>query len=225
MSEGRWRTVRVATYNIHRCRGLDGRTRPDRTAAVLAVARRRHPRAAGGDRRRAGRPRARGGARRGARHGLGDGVRRGSCAARCSATWCSAGFRSGTTRSTTCRGRRASRAAASASTWISTARCCTSTTCTSARRSSNAAFRRSASRHRERPPRPRREGGARRLQRVDARAGDDAPVERLQASTCARTCGAGGPIPGLFPILHLDHIYYEGHVEVAAWSSPARGRR
>jgi len=27
--------VRIATYNIHRCRGLDGRTRPDRTAAVL----------------------------------------------------------------------------------------------------------------------------------------------------------------------------------------------
>jgi len=36
MTEGRWRTVRVATYNIHRCRGMDGRTRPDRTAAVLA---------------------------------------------------------------------------------------------------------------------------------------------------------------------------------------------
>jgi endonuclease/exonuclease/phosphatase family metal-dependent hydrolase len=29
------RTLRVATYNIHRCRGLDGRTRPDRIAAVL----------------------------------------------------------------------------------------------------------------------------------------------------------------------------------------------
>ena len=28
-------TIRIATYNIHRCRGLDGRTRPDRTAAVL----------------------------------------------------------------------------------------------------------------------------------------------------------------------------------------------
>jgi len=28
-------TLRIATYNIHRCRGLDGRTRPDRTAAVL----------------------------------------------------------------------------------------------------------------------------------------------------------------------------------------------
>jgi len=29
------RSVRVATYNIHRCRGLDGRTRPDRIAEVL----------------------------------------------------------------------------------------------------------------------------------------------------------------------------------------------
>ncbi len=29
------RTLRIATYNIHRCRGLDGRTRPDRIATVL----------------------------------------------------------------------------------------------------------------------------------------------------------------------------------------------
>jgi endonuclease/exonuclease/phosphatase family metal-dependent hydrolase len=28
-------TLRIVTYNIHRCRGLDGRTRPDRIAAVL----------------------------------------------------------------------------------------------------------------------------------------------------------------------------------------------
>jgi endonuclease/exonuclease/phosphatase family metal-dependent hydrolase len=35
MIERRSRTVRVATYNIHRCRGMDGRTRPDRIAAVL----------------------------------------------------------------------------------------------------------------------------------------------------------------------------------------------
>jgi len=28
-------TLRVATYNIHRCRGLDGRTKPARIAAVL----------------------------------------------------------------------------------------------------------------------------------------------------------------------------------------------
>jgi endonuclease/exonuclease/phosphatase family metal-dependent hydrolase len=30
-------TLRIATYNIHRCRGLDGRTRPDRTAAVISA--------------------------------------------------------------------------------------------------------------------------------------------------------------------------------------------
>jgi endonuclease/exonuclease/phosphatase family metal-dependent hydrolase len=35
VSEGRWRTVRVATYNIHRCRGLDGRTNPARIADVI----------------------------------------------------------------------------------------------------------------------------------------------------------------------------------------------
>lgn len=29
--------VRIVTYNIHRCRGLDRRTRPERTAAVLAA--------------------------------------------------------------------------------------------------------------------------------------------------------------------------------------------
>jgi endonuclease/exonuclease/phosphatase family metal-dependent hydrolase len=27
--------LRIATYNVHRCRGLDGRTRPDRIAAVI----------------------------------------------------------------------------------------------------------------------------------------------------------------------------------------------
>jgi endonuclease/exonuclease/phosphatase family metal-dependent hydrolase len=32
----RTRVIRVATYNIHRCRGLDGRTRPARIASVLA---------------------------------------------------------------------------------------------------------------------------------------------------------------------------------------------
>ncbi len=31
------RTLRIATYNVHRCRGLDGRTRPERIAAVLSV--------------------------------------------------------------------------------------------------------------------------------------------------------------------------------------------
>jgi endonuclease/exonuclease/phosphatase family metal-dependent hydrolase len=31
------RTLRIATYNIHRCRGLDGRTRPERIAAVISA--------------------------------------------------------------------------------------------------------------------------------------------------------------------------------------------
>jgi endonuclease/exonuclease/phosphatase family metal-dependent hydrolase len=35
MSEAARELVRVATYNIHRCRGLDGRTRPNRIAEVL----------------------------------------------------------------------------------------------------------------------------------------------------------------------------------------------
>ncbi|MEW6320578.1 MAG: endonuclease/exonuclease/phosphatase family protein [Acidobacteriota bacterium] len=35
--DGRSRPLRIATYNIHRCRGLDGRTRPARVAAVLAA--------------------------------------------------------------------------------------------------------------------------------------------------------------------------------------------
>ena len=31
------RTIRVATYNIHRCRGLDGRTIPARVAEVIGA--------------------------------------------------------------------------------------------------------------------------------------------------------------------------------------------
>ena len=35
MTDAHWRTLRVATYNIHRCRGLDGRTNPARVAEVI----------------------------------------------------------------------------------------------------------------------------------------------------------------------------------------------
>ncbi len=35
MTPGAGSTLRVATYNVHRCRGLDGRVRPERIAAVL----------------------------------------------------------------------------------------------------------------------------------------------------------------------------------------------
>jgi endonuclease/exonuclease/phosphatase family metal-dependent hydrolase len=34
-ADGHWRTLRVATYNIHRCRGLDGRTSAARVAEVI----------------------------------------------------------------------------------------------------------------------------------------------------------------------------------------------
>ena len=35
MTETHWRTLRIATYNVHRCRGLDGRTNPSRIAEVI----------------------------------------------------------------------------------------------------------------------------------------------------------------------------------------------
>lgn len=35
MTDSAWRRLRVATYNIHRCRGLDGRTNPARIAEVI----------------------------------------------------------------------------------------------------------------------------------------------------------------------------------------------
>ena len=37
MTHGPRPTLRIATYNVHRCRGLDGRTRPDRIAAVISA--------------------------------------------------------------------------------------------------------------------------------------------------------------------------------------------
>jgi len=36
MSDNAPRRLRVATYNVHKCKGLDGRTRPERIARVLA---------------------------------------------------------------------------------------------------------------------------------------------------------------------------------------------
>lgn len=35
MTDRHWRTLRVATYNIHRARGMDGRTNPARIAEVI----------------------------------------------------------------------------------------------------------------------------------------------------------------------------------------------
>ena len=35
MTDTHWRTLRIATYNVHRCRGLDGRTNASRVADVI----------------------------------------------------------------------------------------------------------------------------------------------------------------------------------------------
>ena len=56
---------------------------------------------------------------------------------------------------------------------------------------------------------------------MDAGAGDaDAERAAARASTCGGTCGAGARIQGVFPVLHLDHIYYEGKVEVVKLELP-----
>ena len=109
-------SLRIATYNIHRCRGLDGRTRPDRIIAVLRSIDADVIALAGSRRRRPARRGPRRGDRRRARHGLGHGV--GAPAARPPVRQRRAQpvSRSPSTSSTTCRGRRASRGGCSAST-------------------------------------------------------------------------------------------------------------
>ena len=102
MSEAAKGLVRVATYNIHRCRGLDGRTRPDRIAEVLQGIGADVIALQGDRRRRVARgPGA--GDQRGARHGRRSWPPRGSSAATPTATSCSAASPSCTTCATTCR--------------------------------------------------------------------------------------------------------------------------
>ncbi len=96
-------------------RGLDRRTRPERIAAVLADDRRRHRRAAGGRRTRPDRTGACRGDRRGARHGLGDGPDARVPAASVRQRRAQPAIPFAITPSSTCRGRPASRATASAS--------------------------------------------------------------------------------------------------------------
>lgn len=48
----------------------------------------------------------------------------------------------------------------------------------------------------------------------------DILAERLQSIDLRRHLVRGRNYPGFFPILHLDHIYYEGHVEVLKVASP-----
>jgi len=44
--------------------------------------------------------------------------------------------------------------------------------------------------------------------------------ERLQSIDLRQHLRRRRTYPGVFPVLHLDHIYYEGHVEVARVELP-----
>ena len=166
-----WVDVRVATYNIHRARGLDRRTRPERIAARARRHRAGYRRASGSD--RPGPRRARDTPNDWARRSAwaGSWRRRANAAGISSATPSSAGSPSANTRASTSRGRPASRAAASASRSISA----TSVAAGLQRPPRHGAARAPLSGARARslgprPPRDRPEDRPRRLQRMGARA-------------------------------------------------------
>jgi endonuclease/exonuclease/phosphatase family metal-dependent hydrolase len=48
----------------------------------------------------------------------------------------------------------------------------------------------------------------------------DILAERLQSIDISKHLSRRRTYPGIFPILHLDHIYYEGRVEVIKVSMP-----
>ena len=64
------------------------------------------------------------------------------------------------------------------------------------------------------------EARARRLQRVDARADDDAAEQPAEERRSAGLSEAAPHVSGLFPILHLDHIYYAGALEIVGIELP-----
>ena len=199
-------TLRVATYNIHRCRGMDRAHDASNASRPSCTRRRRRHRAAGGDRGRARAAGPRRGARRGARHGLGDGadVR---CAAifrqrraqppsdraprRADLSWKTCEPRGCSARTSTCHGHR-----------------CTSTTCISARPCSSGAIRPSGSRRSSPTGTSGAEARARRLQRVDARPDDRAPDAASCKSVDLHPVSEAAPhlsrpLPGPAPGSHL----------------------
>ncbi len=148
--------------------------------------------------------------------------RRATCAAACSATSSSAAIPIVAPHALRPRrGRPASRAAASVSTWPSATTSCTSTTCTSGRRSWSGAIRPGASR-------PSSTIGA--SARPKVVLGDfnewmkglatSTLNEQLQSIDLRAHLRRRRTYPGVFPVLHLDHIYYEGQVEVVKVELP-----
>ena len=50
-------------------------------------------------------------------------------------------------------------------------------------------------------------------------------AEKLQAIDLSKHLRRKRTYPGILPFLHLDHIYHEGHVEIAGVEIPARANR
>ena len=115
--------------------------------------------------------------------------------------WCSAGFRSFTTRTTTCPGRPASRDGCQrvdVAVGDDTLHLYNVHLGTAFLERRHQAGR--LERHRARPSRRGAEGGAGRLQRMDAAAWPRrCSASGSRASTCAHTCAAAGRIPASFP--------------------------
>ena len=69
---------------------------------------------------------------------------------------------------------------------------------------------------RPRSPRQGPEGHPGRLQRVDEGARDQDAVSTVQQHRHRQHLKRRRTYPGIFPVLHLDHIYYEGDVTVTS---------
>ena len=174
--------------------------------------RRRHHRAAGSDRRQPAEARAGRGDRRRAGHGLGDGADSSSAqralrqcrpqpASRCGITTVRPELED--VRARGCAARRSGR--------LATMKSSTSTTCISGRRCSSGANRRRSWRH---LVHDRRVVGPK-IVLGDfnewARAlAKDVLAERLQSIDLTKHLRRRRTYPGFFPVVHLDHIYYEG---------------
>ena len=123
--------------------------------------------------------------------------------------------------STTSRGRPASRATCSAWTSRSGRTCCTSTTYTSAPRCSSGGTRRARLAtlvHDKRVTGPKIVLGD--FNEWARGLATDILAHASTASTSGKHLRRERTYPGFFPILHLDHIYYEGRVEVMKVTLP-----
>jgi endonuclease/exonuclease/phosphatase family metal-dependent hydrolase len=66
----------------------------------------------------------------------------------------------------------------------------------------------------------RREDCARRLYEWDRAAHDAAPQRPVESRRFVQLPEAAADLPGLFPLLHLDHIYYAGRMDIVGIELP-----